>query len=376
MSTPPELRFQDPLPLGRAAAGLLAFGALFDGVWLIRLMAGMSHPEIAIQVPAALLHFWVRVATAVVFLVWLDRVYGNLPALGAVPEHPRVWSTLAFFVPPLFFFRPYQIVEESWRSSGRDDASPFARLVLAWWVAFLIPLGVLLTSIRLRDNPLQPDEKWGRITLASAVNVVAGVLAVVIVLRITERQRDTISRMRREAAAEALRIRREGQVPPPGVAGAPTLVPQGATVRAERPVPPPVPLFTPAAAPPPSAATVRRHSSPDIAAAAGVKRPRPATSGGLRIDALPPRAAQFALAALAALVAVALAAVAVVLAMRGTYGPAAMNGALALLTGAATWIAAKQPVAPGDAQRWVVLAAAGLLVAIINVVELAEVIIG
>ena len=370
MSTPPELRFQDPLPLGRAAAGLLAFGALFDGVWLIRLLAGMNQPEIAVQVPSPLLHFWVRVATAVVFLVWLDRVYGNLPAIDAVPEHPRVWSTLAFFVPPLFFFRPYQIVEESWRSSGRDDASPFSRLVLAWWVAFLIPPGILLMSIRLRDNPLQPDEKWGRMTLACALNVVAGILAVVIVLRITDRQRETVSRMRREAAAEALRLRREGQATPAA------MPPPATTVQAERPAPAPVPLFTPAAGHPPSAAPVRRHSSPDIAAAAGVKRPKPATAPGLRIDAVPARAGQLILAALSAIVAVLLAVVAVVLAVRGTYGPAAMNGALALLTAAATWIAAKQPVGPAEGQRWLVLAAAGLLVAIINVVELAEVLIG
>ena len=369
MSTPPEQRFQDPLPLGRAASGLLAFGVLFDGVWLIRLLAGMHQPEIAVAVPWPLLHFWTRVATAIVFLIWIDRVYGNLLALGSMPEHSRTWATLSFFVPPLCLFRPYHIVEESWRSSGRDEATPFARLVLAWWVTFLIPLVILLTSLGPSTNPLRIDERWWRMTLADAFNVVAGILAVIIVLQITERQRETISRMRREAAAEALRLRREGQAPP-------AATPPPATVQAERPAPPPVQIFTPAAATTPAAPPVRRHSSPDIAAAAGVRRPKQPSASGLRVDAIPPRAAQLALTGLAALVTLALAVGAIVLSVRADYGSAAIDGAFALLTAAAAWMAAKQPVAPGDGKRWIVLAATGLLVAIINIVSLAEVLIG
>ena len=366
MSTPPELRFQDPLLLGRAAAALLVLGVLYDGVWLIHHVAGMQQPSIATEVPAPFAHFWVRVATAVIFLIWLDRVYGNLPALGAVPEHPRAWATLSFFVPPLLFFRPYQIVEESARSSSRGDASPFARLVLAWWIAFLIPPGILLSGIRSQADPLLPDEKWFRMTLADVFNVAAGILASIIVLQITERQREAMSRIRREAAAEALRVRRDAKVP--------MAVPAPATVPAERPTRPPVTISSPfvSAAP----AVARRPSSPDIAMAAGVKRPPRIPTAELHLTAIPPRAAQITLLVVAAIVVLAFAAGAIVLATRAQYGTAAMHGAFALLVAAPAWIVAKRTAGAEERTRWFAFAAAGIVVAVINVIAMAEVVIG
>jgi hypothetical protein len=62
-------------------------------------------------------------ATAIAFLMWIHRVSKNLYPLGAVGQRfSPGWAVGWWFVPVMFFFRPYQVMGEIWRGSSPDSA--------------------------------------------------------------------------------------------------------------------------------------------------------------------------------------------------------------------------------------------------------------
>lgn len=91
---------------------------------------------------------WVQgvlfVATAVAFLMWLYQARVNVRSLGVRrPSYGREWTYLAFLVPLLNFFRPYQVVREIWQASDPSNLDAFnwrsiavSPLVPLWWGLF------------------------------------------------------------------------------------------------------------------------------------------------------------------------------------------------------------------------------------------------
>lgn len=344
MSNQPEPRFVDPRLLARAAMALLALGVLFDATWVIRLLAGHEAPEIAIQVEGGWLHFWARAVTAFLFLMWIDRVYGNLPALGQQTDHQRVWATLAFVVPPLMVFRPYQVVDETWRRSGGDDRSSFSRIALAWWIAFLIPPLILIST--LTRGRLVPEEKWLPMLLADIFNVIAGVLAIRVVHEITEKQRQASRRVRRDTVVEVTQLKRAATL--------------------EKVEPRTVNIFHPA---PVGPVAIAPQPAP---------RPKPKRRRTLeqRIETVPPRIWKYTVVTAALLSALALGAAGLTLVGRGEVGPAIAHTGFALMIAASAIFVAKQSVATGEGRRWMALAAAGVALTVMNLLAVAEAIIG
>lgn len=82
----------------------------------------------------------VYIPTVVAFLAWLSRSVANAPALGAgvPPSSPRAaigW----WFVPFANLVKPYQIVKDLYeRLANRGSPLGQTRLVLAWWLLFVI----------------------------------------------------------------------------------------------------------------------------------------------------------------------------------------------------------------------------------------------
>jgi len=108
-------------------------GTQLDAVALFR------HAEVGrwitiVQVASALL-------LAAMFLPWLHQVRANLRALGARRlRFGREWTYLAFVIPILNAYRPYQVMSEVWRGSDPESVDPLgwqrlhtSRLVIAWW---------------------------------------------------------------------------------------------------------------------------------------------------------------------------------------------------------------------------------------------------
>jgi len=80
-------------------------------------------------------------ATAVAFLMWIYQARKNVRALGVRrPTFASEWAVLAFLVPLVNFFRPYQVVREIWQASDPTNLDPFnwrtlpvSPLVPVWW---------------------------------------------------------------------------------------------------------------------------------------------------------------------------------------------------------------------------------------------------
>ncbi len=146
------------------------------------------------------------VVTAAVFIAWTHRVYGNLPALGA-PDLPykRGWAIGGWFVPFLNLLRPKQIIDIVWRVAhpdrGLEPAADWRLIKVSplvhWWWGLFIVVRVLPLSF---DSGATPSINGLRteanaLAGAGAVELVAAVLAFLLVTRITTNQIDRHNRL-------------------------------------------------------------------------------------------------------------------------------------------------------------------------------------
>jgi hypothetical protein len=142
------------------------------------------------------------VLTAIIYLVWQYRTHANLPALRAIDLHstPR-WSVIAWFIPILNVWRPYQITAEMARASDprylSDDgvawqAAPAPGVLGFWWAAWLVNGTLGRIAIRLVLNDPQSLEQFRTesfVWLASdSADAVTALLAMLVVLRIAQSQ--------------------------------------------------------------------------------------------------------------------------------------------------------------------------------------------
>jgi hypothetical protein len=127
----------------------------------------------ALDAAAKLAHaaagWWIAIAqiacsalVAALFIPWLHQARANLRALGIRRlRFGREWTYLAFAIPVLNAYRPYQVVSEVWRGSDPASTDPLgwqrlatSRLVLAWWVGLVAwVVFELLSALLLRIAP-------------------------------------------------------------------------------------------------------------------------------------------------------------------------------------------------------------------------------
>ena len=99
----------------------------------------VAHLEAGRRIAFAQLACALLVAS--VFVPWLHQVRANVRALGARRlRFGREWTYLAFVIPILNAYRPYQVMSEVWRGSDPESVDPLgwqrlhtSRLVIAWW---------------------------------------------------------------------------------------------------------------------------------------------------------------------------------------------------------------------------------------------------
>ena len=146
--------------------------------------------------------------TMFAFLFWFRRVYDNLDALGRPVTKSLGGPIVAWFIPFVNFVRPYQIAKQIWLRSDpsgsgtlEDEAIATAHQDLgaaganllqhapgwlsAWW-ALWIARSVVSTMTGQLQDPLSSAQ--GQIG-ASVLTAAAGVMAIVVVRQISERQR-------------------------------------------------------------------------------------------------------------------------------------------------------------------------------------------
>ena len=154
------------------------------------------------------------VATIPVFIIWFRRLYRNLPALGARNLRFKPgWAVGAWFVPILNLFRPVQITYDIWKASEPDMSeapdTPWRTqrnpaLIGFWWAAWVISNWTAQIAFRLDGNSDDLDSIVGASlawVIADSASVIATILAIALVWRMTARHQ---RRARRLAAAGAL----------------------------------------------------------------------------------------------------------------------------------------------------------------------------
>jgi len=148
--------------------------------------------------------FVLSIAEAIAFLMWVYRAHKNLPSLGATGlRFTPGWAVGWFFIPIMWFFRPYQAVAEiSKASDPKVDATDgtswksVATLPLVgwWWAFFLISTFVARIAFRAALSTIYSAELSDFLfaTYASIVSAAIGILylfiAILMVRKISQSQ--------------------------------------------------------------------------------------------------------------------------------------------------------------------------------------------
>ncbi len=195
--------FRDPTLLSRIAMGLLAAHGL-GSLWLTLSIAFRtwildSATLFAMEGTMLTLLQVVYLLNIVAFLSWFYRVYANLAALGGAPTRSAGFAVGCWFIPIGGLWLPCQTATEIWReSAGPPSHDPDApsrerggSLVIAWWT-FFIGRVFVNAALSLANRQFADLETINTLALGSnAMMVIAAVLAILLVLRVTRRQLET-----------------------------------------------------------------------------------------------------------------------------------------------------------------------------------------
>jgi hypothetical protein len=218
---PTPVRVEHPY---RSAESLTRTLAILLGVWIVlhvvALFSGLAeldllrraqggefvNPQEALasdnrQGFIALAVFVLLFATAIVFIIWIHRLYKNVPSLGMGPlRYGTGWAIGAWFVPIWAFFRPKQIVNDIWRASDNEDGyrsgsfegRPVHGMINLWWVMFLISARIdrIGLSSLFREETIEDFINAARADIASsAFEIPLAMVTIFVVIKVSARQR-------------------------------------------------------------------------------------------------------------------------------------------------------------------------------------------
>ncbi|MFF1462647.1 DUF4328 domain-containing protein [Streptomyces sp. NPDC058330] len=176
--------------LWRTYAG--ADGFTFVALERLRRAESLSTLAVGLQSLAYL-------ATAVLFLLWFRRVRGNAEVFDAgMQPMRRGWAIGAWFVPVGNLWLPRRIAGGIWSAStvpgtGQGGRSGSQALLNLWWGAWICTLLFARYAERRYDRAVVFDDVMGGLRLlivSDALDVLAAVLALLFVRRLTAMQRE------------------------------------------------------------------------------------------------------------------------------------------------------------------------------------------
>lgn len=150
----------------------------------------------ALEVAVPFLSLIVLIPTAIVFLNWFRRAYGNLHRLKVKNlQHTELHSVWAFIVPIISLWRPLIIAKEidlETKKEAHDESERYlgyqSNPIIGWWWAFFI-IGNILERIATRVYPddfnLEKLELSHKITIfTECFSLAAAILAIYMIKNI------------------------------------------------------------------------------------------------------------------------------------------------------------------------------------------------
>jgi hypothetical protein len=198
--------------LGLAASvlvGIIAFGNVVEatGDWLIYATVGDYRAGAATRADLDTLLVVLGVINLplipltlfayVMFALWMYNARVNAERLTYANEHrrSRVWVWLGWVVPVVNLWFPKVVVDDIWRASDPQlqgvplQQRPCPALITRWWTAYLLMWILDLAYLRFYDNGELTTDSFliaaVLTTTSAAVGVLAAVLAVQVVQRIS-----------------------------------------------------------------------------------------------------------------------------------------------------------------------------------------------
>lgn len=171
-------------------SALMDAARLYDGIGLLQVVA--------------------LVASAIAFVVWFHRVRVNAEVFDPHGHRfRRGWAIGGWFTPVVALWFPRQIAGDIWQAGARPDASGIRpqlpqTLLTLWWTTFWLSnaayrFGSYSLGSRAAEFADGYQEAIGWLLLADLLSVVAAVLAVLVVQRLTAMQQQRFA----ESAAPA-----------------------------------------------------------------------------------------------------------------------------------------------------------------------------
>ncbi|MEU6224078.1 DUF4328 domain-containing protein [Streptomyces sp. NPDC047042] len=134
------------------------------------------------------------VATVVFYLVWFLRVRVNAEVFNPFGHTmKRGWAGWGWFVPVVSLWFPRRIMLDIWDASSPAGTRAPRGLVNAWWTLWLVALFTRRSSFSPFDRADTADEirsAVGQVLFSDVADIVAAVLAILVVLRLTRMQNE------------------------------------------------------------------------------------------------------------------------------------------------------------------------------------------
>ncbi|MEU9921176.1 DUF4328 domain-containing protein [Streptomyces griseoluteus] len=177
---PPGPPLRSPAGLGQATGVLLGLAGAGDAV---AIWADLAKPSVLAGPVLDIAQGVLLLATAVVYLCWLWRVRVNAEVFDASSQSKARWWTIGgWFVPFVNFWFPRRIVLDAWDASAPQGRPSGHGLVDLWWTAWVAGL--------IADRLLRVESGAGMLAVVDGIDLVAAVLAAVVVLRLTRMQHE------------------------------------------------------------------------------------------------------------------------------------------------------------------------------------------
>ncbi|NGN65818.1 DUF4328 domain-containing protein [Streptomyces sp. A7024] len=144
-----------------------------------------------------LLQWLALLATAAVFIIWFHRTRENAELFNAGElRHSSGWAVGAWFIPFANLWIPKKIANDIWQASAPPPDFGSRRpagvgLVTAWWALWVTNLLVERLASRVylsADDPTEVKSAVGLLTLSDTLDILAAVLAIVYVRKLSAMQ--------------------------------------------------------------------------------------------------------------------------------------------------------------------------------------------